>query len=144
MQQVWKKIRHGNKKHIDSLIPTLQIPITWPSTSSDEQSTTKLDNPKTATYWQTVNTPKEVAIYLKLRNQLYFGQAKGTPFTLPPLSEEFDWSANSKQSKLVLEGKYSNPELTFLQNLLLQHCKREQDAYLIDHQITIEEFKDKI
>eukprot|EP00957_Ditylum_brightwellii_P028584 2159946-Ditylum_brightwellii.AAC.1 len=68
MQQVWKKIGHADKKYIDSSITTLQIPITWPSTTSDEQSTIKLDNPKTANYWQIVDTPKEVAFYLRLRN----------------------------------------------------------------------------
>eukprot|EP00957_Ditylum_brightwellii_P152205 11587603-Ditylum_brightwellii.AAC.1 len=50
MQQVWKKIGHADKKHIDSLIITLQIPITWPSTTSDEHSRIKLDNPKTANF----------------------------------------------------------------------------------------------
>eukprot|EP00957_Ditylum_brightwellii_P099000 7541513-Ditylum_brightwellii.AAC.1 len=59
MQQVWKKIGHADKKHIGSLITTLQILITWPSTTSDEQSMTTLDNPKAANCWQTVNTPKE-------------------------------------------------------------------------------------
>eukprot|EP00957_Ditylum_brightwellii_P083756 6366229-Ditylum_brightwellii.AAC.1 len=78
MQQVWKKIRHADNKHIDSLITPLQIPITWPSSTSDEHSTIKSDNPKTANYWWTVDTPKEVAFYLKLRNRLHFGQAKGT------------------------------------------------------------------
>eukprot|EP00957_Ditylum_brightwellii_P123010 9379281-Ditylum_brightwellii.AAC.1 len=100
MQQVWKKIGHADKKHNDYSITALQTPITWPSTTCDEKSTEKLDNPKKAKYWWTVHTPKEVAFYLKLRNQLHFGQAKGTPFMVPPLSEEFDWSANSKQSKL--------------------------------------------
>eukprot|EP00957_Ditylum_brightwellii_P050175 3804461-Ditylum_brightwellii.AAC.1 len=100
MQQVWKKIGHADKKNIDSLITNLQIPITWPTTTSAEQSTIKLDNPKTANYWRTVNTPKEVIFYSKLRNRLHFGQAKGTPFIVPPLSEEFDWLANSKQSEL--------------------------------------------
>eukprot|EP00957_Ditylum_brightwellii_P068259 5181719-Ditylum_brightwellii.AAC.1 len=41
MQQIWKKIGGADKKHIDSLITTLQIPITWPSTTSDEHSTIK-------------------------------------------------------------------------------------------------------
>eukprot|EP00957_Ditylum_brightwellii_P065631 4977597-Ditylum_brightwellii.AAC.1 len=84
MQQVWKKIGHADTKHIDSLITTLQISITWPSTTCDEHSTIELDNPKTANYWQTVDTPREVAFYLKLRNQLHFGQAKAG--FLPQLS----------------------------------------------------------
>eukprot|EP00957_Ditylum_brightwellii_P137556 10486644-Ditylum_brightwellii.AAC.1 len=40
-------------------------------------------------------------------------QAQGMPFTMPPLSVEFDWAANSITSKLVLEEDYSNSELDF-------------------------------
>eukprot|EP00957_Ditylum_brightwellii_P181884 13857140-Ditylum_brightwellii.AAC.1 len=68
IQQVWKKIGHADKKNIDSSITNLQIPITWPSTTSDKQRTIELDNPKKANYWRAVDTPKEVAFYLKLRN----------------------------------------------------------------------------
>eukprot|EP00957_Ditylum_brightwellii_P085516 6504541-Ditylum_brightwellii.AAC.1 len=87
MQHLWKKIGYADKKNIDYSITNLQNPITWLSTTSDEQSTVELDNPKKAKYWRTVNTPKEVAFYLKLRNGLHFGQAKGTLFTVPPLSK---------------------------------------------------------
>eukprot|EP00957_Ditylum_brightwellii_P060105 4564518-Ditylum_brightwellii.AAC.1 len=38
---------------------------------------------------------------------------------IPPLKEEFDWAANSRYSKMVLEGTYSNLELTFLESKLL-------------------------
>eukprot|EP00957_Ditylum_brightwellii_P148303 11291150-Ditylum_brightwellii.AAC.1 len=68
MQQVWKKIGYADTKNIDSSITNLQIPITWPSNISDERSNIELDNPKRANYWRTVDTPKEVAFYLKLRN----------------------------------------------------------------------------
>eukprot|EP00957_Ditylum_brightwellii_P111389 8495817-Ditylum_brightwellii.AAC.1 len=57
-----------------------------------------------ATHWRTVETPKEIAFYLKLQNQLHFSQAKGTSFIIPPLEDKFDWAANSCQSDLVLEG----------------------------------------
>ena len=85
-----------------------------------------------------------IDFYLKLRNKLHFGQAKGTPFTIPPLEEEFDWAANSWYSKMVLEGTYSNLELSFLENKLLDHCKKERDADIIGKEISVEEWKDKI
>eukprot|EP00957_Ditylum_brightwellii_P128229 9779714-Ditylum_brightwellii.AAC.1 len=90
-----------------------------------------------------VETPKEVATYLKLQNRLYFGQARGMPFTIPPMSVKFDLAANSVTSELVLEGNYSNSELDFLQQKLLEHCKKEHDAVLIGDEATIKKRKDK-
>ena len=45
---------------------------------------------------------------------------------------------------MVLEGTYSNLELTFLENKLLDHCKKERDADIIGKEILVEEWKDKI
>eukprot|EP00957_Ditylum_brightwellii_P091753 6986677-Ditylum_brightwellii.AAC.1 len=75
----------------------------WQSSHCDENQLHALNNPKKAQHWRTVETPQEIAFYLKLCNELHFGQAKGTPFTVPPLAEEVDWAANSRHSKLVLE-----------------------------------------
>eukprot|EP00957_Ditylum_brightwellii_P017355 1307664-Ditylum_brightwellii.AAC.1 len=78
-------------------------------------------------------------------HRLHFGQAQGMPFTTPPLSVEFDcWAANSGTSELVLEGDYSNSELDFLQQKILEHCKKEHDAAIIGEEVTIKEWKDKI
>eukprot|EP00957_Ditylum_brightwellii_P142124 10828735-Ditylum_brightwellii.AAC.1 len=91
-----------------------KIPFTWPSGNCDEDQISALDNPKKVQHWRTVKTPHKIAFYLKLQNRLHFGQAKGAPFTVPPLKEEFNWAANSWYSEMVLEGTYSNSELTFL------------------------------
>eukprot|EP00957_Ditylum_brightwellii_P069636 5288854-Ditylum_brightwellii.AAC.1 len=95
MAKVWIKIGHSDKKYKSGLILSLQIPVTWPSSNCNENQILSLDNPKEAHHWRTVETPQEIAFYLKLINRLHFGQAKGTPFTIPPLEEEFDWAANS-------------------------------------------------
>eukprot|EP00957_Ditylum_brightwellii_P007620 576516-Ditylum_brightwellii.AAC.1 len=71
-----------------------------------------------------VETLKETATYLKSHNRSHFDQAQGTPFTMPPLSAEFDWALNSVTSEVVSEGDYSNSEIDFLQQKLLEHCKR--------------------
>eukprot|EP00957_Ditylum_brightwellii_P083447 6343094-Ditylum_brightwellii.AAC.1 len=45
---------------------------------------------------------------------------------------------------MVLEGTYSNSELTFLENKLLDYCKKERDADIIGEEILVEEWKDKL
>eukprot|EP00957_Ditylum_brightwellii_P141666 10792640-Ditylum_brightwellii.AAC.1 len=95
MTWVWKKIGHADKKHEAESILSLQIPVTWPPSICDEDQISALDNPKKAQHWRMVETPRYIAFYLKLHNRLHFGQAKSTPFTIPPLAEEFDWAANS-------------------------------------------------
>eukprot|EP00957_Ditylum_brightwellii_P147362 11220750-Ditylum_brightwellii.AAC.1 len=121
MAKVWNKRRHADKKYESRSITSLQIPVTWPSSDCDDNQIQALDNPKEVHHWRTVETPQEIVFYLKLRNRLHFGQAKGTPFIIPPLEEEFDWAANSWYSDMVLEDTYSNSELSFLENKLLDH-----------------------
>eukprot|EP00957_Ditylum_brightwellii_P021048 1585902-Ditylum_brightwellii.AAC.1 len=94
MKKVWTKIGHANKKKEMGSISLLQVPITWPDADVDKSTVAQLNNPKEAEYWKTVETPKERAIYLKLRNQLHFEQAHGTAFTVPPLPIEIDWATN--------------------------------------------------
>eukprot|EP00957_Ditylum_brightwellii_P029804 2254504-Ditylum_brightwellii.AAC.1 len=144
MVRAWKNIGHADKKHEAGSILSLQISTTWSSIECDKNAIQELDNPKKAPHWQTVDTPKENAFYLILWKQLHFGQAKGTPFTIHPMVEEFDWAANSRQSELVLEGSYANSELLFIQNKLLEHCKKERNANIIGNKISVEEWKDKI
>eukprot|EP00957_Ditylum_brightwellii_P194069 14779821-Ditylum_brightwellii.AAC.1 len=105
---------------------------------------THLDNPKEAEHWTTVEMPEEVATYLKLQKKLHFGQAHGTLFTVPPLLVSFHWAANSITSDLVLEGKYSNTELTYRQQMLLEHCKKEHNSTLVGNKVEAYEWKDKI
>eukprot|EP00957_Ditylum_brightwellii_P204063 15337451-Ditylum_brightwellii.AAC.1 len=76
-------------------ITSLQVPVTWPSHDDEVDTVTHLDNPKQSQHWKTVEFATEIATYLKLRNRLHFGQARGTPFTVPPLAMSFDWAANS-------------------------------------------------
>eukprot|EP00957_Ditylum_brightwellii_P129623 9888357-Ditylum_brightwellii.AAC.1 len=41
----------------------------------------------------------------------------------------------------MLEGSYSNLELTFLEKNLLEHCKKERNADIIGDEISVEEWK---
>ena len=54
------------------------------------------DDPKSCTDWKTIDTPEEITRYLLARNQAHFGQAAGTPFSVPPLSVQVDFSASTE------------------------------------------------
>ncbi len=95
-------------------ISSLQIPSSWPVTEDGFLSST-VENPKTCSSWKTVSTPSEIEFFLQMRNRQHFGQAQGTPFTVPPLSQRFDWAANSIESELTLEGNFTSDDLGELQ-----------------------------
>eukprot|EP00957_Ditylum_brightwellii_P093913 7152182-Ditylum_brightwellii.AAC.1 len=89
---------------------------------------TDLKNPKKSKVWGLIETPHKIVHYLKIHNRLHFGQARGTSFTIPPLSIEVDWAENSITSELILEGNFTNKEINALTSKLLEHCKKEQDS----------------
>jgi hypothetical protein len=83
-----------------------------------------------------VETPKEILEYLLERNCKHFGQARGTPFTKPPLSEQFNFQASTAACEMVLEGKYSCDELNDLTSILLHHFERQQKLDNLSSQMT--------
>eukprot|EP00957_Ditylum_brightwellii_P004124 314005-Ditylum_brightwellii.AAC.1 len=103
MKKVWAKIGHTYKKKEMGSTLSLQVLITWPDADIDIPTVTQFNNPKEAEYSKTVETSQDIATYLKLQNQLDFGQAHGTLLTVPSLSIEVDWAANLITSELVLE-----------------------------------------
>eukprot|EP00957_Ditylum_brightwellii_P115056 8775794-Ditylum_brightwellii.AAC.1 len=90
MKKVWAKIGYADKKKNTDSISFLQVSLTWPDANIDTVNDVSLDSPPKAEYWKTVEASKDIATYLKLCNRLHFGQAQVTPFTMPPLSAEFD------------------------------------------------------
>eukprot|EP00957_Ditylum_brightwellii_P151294 11520421-Ditylum_brightwellii.AAC.1 len=121
MSTMWKKIGYADKGHIENSIMSISIPDTWPDMSTPILAEDLLENPKTASTWRKVNMPKEIHHYLTVRNQRHFGQAHNTPFTVPLLSQCFDWAANSPMSEAVLQWQFTDTELTDLQQLFLKH-----------------------
>jgi exonuclease III len=83
------------------------------------------EDPKKATLWRTVNAPAEVVSYLQQRNQSHFGQAKHTPFATLPLQQSLNFQASTFTSDLMLEGTYTNNELSDITQLLITHIKSE-------------------
>eukprot|EP00957_Ditylum_brightwellii_P134756 10273641-Ditylum_brightwellii.AAC.1 len=125
-------------------ISSVQVPVTWPEAHSNISVIKPLNEPKKVNHWKAVELPKDNAFFLNLWNRLHFGQMHGTPFTVPPLSLEVDWAATSIMLELVLEGNYSNKELDDLQQMLLTHCKKEQEQATIGSEINLGKLKEKI
>ena len=79
--------------------------------------------PKQASCWTRLTDPDEVTNRLLQRNTTHFGSAQGTPFTIPPLSNDFDWSAKSSCHYNVLNGSFQLYD-DLLTNKLLQRLRR--------------------
>eukprot|EP00957_Ditylum_brightwellii_P006479 491297-Ditylum_brightwellii.AAC.1 len=99
----------------------------------------ELEVPKKSQQWRTVDLPKEILHYLTIRNRGHFGQAKGTPFMIPPLSQYFDLSAKSPVSEMVLNEDFNLEDVDKLQKLFIQYCKMETSDNLIGKKITKEQ-----
>ena len=65
-------------------------------------------DPKVCNDWQTIDIPSDVLRHLQIRNRRHFGQAQqGTPFTVPPLSEDFGYCADTLEADApLLDGQY--------------------------------------
>ena len=82
LKQAYLKLRYILQPSTHTLVTQLDVP-------SDQTP------PKQATIWTRITDPDEVTKQLIHRNTVHFGAAHGTPFTVPPLSRDFDRSAQS-------------------------------------------------
>lgn len=122
----------------------LEVPSSWPSPDTPHDAVLTLENPADCTEWQMITDPVHIEYYLMLRNRLHFGQAQGTPFTTPPLSDHLDWEASSPFVEDVLTGEYSTTVTTAQCAQLLQECKSTSDLDVIPATLTMDEFSGKI
>eukprot|EP00957_Ditylum_brightwellii_P060752 4612799-Ditylum_brightwellii.AAC.1 len=64
-------------------LTSIQVPASWPDMSTQILPNHALEDPKQTTEWKTIELPQEIVHYLKIWDRRYFGQAQGTPFTIP-------------------------------------------------------------
>ena len=97
--------------------------MSWPTFDNySSDAPLNLQDPKTVRNpddWREIKCPAEIELMLKLHNQKHFGQAEGTPFTTEPLRSHFNWSASTHQAELVLQGNYTNRDITHISQTLL-------------------------
>ena len=73
LKLLWKKLKTARQSSQPRGVVRLEIPL-HPNV-----------DPKTCVEWQIVDVPTEIVQLLKDRNHRHFGQAHGTPFTIPPI-----------------------------------------------------------
>jgi hypothetical protein len=132
-QYAYKKIQHILKPqqrtglaHI--LVPEDSTPDTFPY------------NPEKVKTWKMIHDHKTLQRFLIERNKNHFGQAHGTPFTMPPLNS-LDWGATNQKAESLLGGEIPtdfNTKDPYTQDIL-QHIAKRKQLPEIDLYITPEE-----
>ena len=111
MKRGFAKIRYATKPTQHSLVTQLDIP-------SDNLP------PKQSKVWTRITDPHKVTSSLIERNTSHFGSAHGSPFTIPPISYDFDWQLHNSHYQHTLNGcppQYNQP----LVDKLLSHLKQK-------------------
>jgi hypothetical protein len=76
---------------------------------------------------------------LQQRNRLHFGQAKGSPFTVPPLVNQLGFCGDGSSSEDILNGEYDVRGLNEHTALLIQHLKQSAEMAALETYPTISE-----
>ncbi|KAI2492122.1 hypothetical protein MHU86_22426 [Fragilaria crotonensis] len=85
------------------------------------------DDPKSCTQWTQVDIPTEVVRHLQDRNRAHFGQAHGTPFTVPPLSDHLGFTGSGPAQDQMLKGEFDVSPYAPNVRLLLSHLRHTQE-----------------
>lgn len=146
-QQTWQTLKFATTPGRTHTLDRIDIPASWPPMTNDLSRVplAALEDPKNAHEWRTVTDPHEIEYYLTIRNYQHFGQAQGTPFTVPPLSHDFDWTATSPAANEVLhEPQLTRHYNTSLCNLLLQQCRYDSTLPGIPSLLSARDFEGKL
>jgi hypothetical protein len=92
--------------------------------------------------WEQIHDQTQVQQFIQKRNILHFGQAKGTPFTEPPINA-INWQASSIPAKEILSGVIptsflsDNPYVT----KIIKYMANRENLPEIDTYITTEQVR---
>ncbi|KAI2490278.1 hypothetical protein MHU86_24299 [Fragilaria crotonensis] len=134
IKAVTEKLRHVRGKTNRGGVVRLEIPL------HDG------DDPKTCTQWTQVDIPSEIVRHLQERNRKHFGQAHGTPFTIPPLSTLLGYTGTSVTQQQILLGTFDSSGYDENVKLLLQHLQYAHHTFVDKTRPTIsdDDFCDKL
>jgi exonuclease III len=114
IKQLFRKLKMVRRTHDRRGVTRIEIPL------HPEQE------PQTCSEWQTIDVPTEVLRHLQQRNQLHFGQAAGTPFTLPPLSDHLGFCGDGVEADNILDGSFDTTRYTPNVAILLRHLQQTE------------------
>ena len=127
IKQLFSKLKSVRSTDIKPGVTRLEIPV-HPA-----------QNPKECKDWQTIDVPSEIIEHVQRRNQLHFGQAQGTPFTIPPLSEDLGFQGDRLASHDILHGHYNTTDHDPNVAILLNHLKQSDEMVELETYSTITE-----
>lgn len=81
------------------------------------------DDPRKCTHWKIIDVPTEILIQLQKRNRQHFGQAHGTPFTVPPLSTDLGFTSMTPSGTMILDGRYDAANLDSAVQQIIQQLQ---------------------
>ena len=134
LKLLFRKLRYARAPNQRQGVTSIEIPF-HPT-----------DDPKACKEWQQIDIPSEVLQHIQTRNREHFGQAHGTPFTVPPLSEHLGFTGYSEYGQQMLDGTYNSADLESNVQLLIQHLEHIHEMELEESRptITAEEFRGKL
>ena len=109
LQTLFKKLRSARKDGVRKGVARIEIP-------SDPNA-----DPKSCTEWVQIDVPTDVLHHLQQRNRNHFGQAYGTPFTIPPIADHLGYRGDGWAATQILDGTYDGSQLDDHVRLLLRH-----------------------
>jgi hypothetical protein len=85
------------------------------------------DDPKSCNRWTQVDVPTEVVRHLQEQKRKHFGQAHGTPLTVPSLSHHLGFTGSGNSQDQLLNGDYDVSPYAPNVRLLLSHLSHTHD-----------------
>ena len=115
--------------------------------SHNQVPTDPNQDPKTCspdpTHWRRERVPEEIERLLLTRNNLHFGQAHGTPLTVPAITADIRFDGSGHAADLILDGTYEPTNIDTATHAFIQHMQRKTTKE-ISERITREEFLSKL
>ena len=75
-----------------------------------------------------IDVPTEILHHLHQRNRRHFGQAYGTPFTIPPLADNLGFTSYTPEGNMILTGHYDASHLEESVLSIIQHLQKTKIA----------------
>ena len=134
IKQLFRKIKQVRSKNNRRGVTRIEIPL-HPT-----------DDHKACTEWTQIEVPTDILRLLQERNRAHFGQAQGTPFTIPPLVDELGFRRDGPISDEILQGEYPVEYLNDNVRLLIKHLEQVHEMAAAPEYPTIsdEEFIGKL
>jgi len=135
LHNAYTKLRRIRQTETGYGLSAVQIPVD--STQDPKEC------PKDDEYWTTIRDPQQIESLLIKRNQQHFGQAHGTPLTVPRIWNNLTYDGTGQLTVDILNGTYSDKYLTSTSQLFVDHMAA-RTTHLCKDTMNADEFLGKL